>query len=111
MCADTKRGMVEIDEEATLVEVCILEYVFVGIAGEGGHTGSLQPPGHLVGRLRPGPYRDDVLEFVLVTLAQCECREPRVAGQFRLSHRRAQPRPLILIGDGDRHPPVEFYAP
>src|SRR5712692_10662858 len=86
MRADTKRGMVEIDEKTTLVEICILEHVFVGIAGEGGNAGGLQTPGDLVGRLRSGPRLDDFLEFVLVTLAQCERRETRVVGQFRLSH-------------------------
>ncbi len=81
MRADTERGMVEINEKATLVEVCILEHVFVGIASEGGNAGGLQTSGDLVRRLRPGPCRDDALEFILVALAQCQSREPRVAGQ------------------------------
>ena len=71
-------GMVELGEEASMLEVGVLRHIPRRLHGGCRNAGTLQPVGQLVLVLPSGPLGDECCELVLVGVAAIEVGEARV---------------------------------
>src|SRR3972149_4886378 len=79
--------------------------------GAGGTPGRAAPrclgrAHHLVVAPRRGPRGEDRIDRLAVLPALRRAREARVLGEAGRADRGAEPPPLVVAGDGDRHPGV-----